>query len=222
MVPPVYKFPFLGNTFILQSVNQYLNKGSYSIIVITFVIFYFNCIQITLAIENYHYEVQKRAFRRITNMTSSQYDKSCLVLKGDTQQGKTRLLDYIFQRIYDEKIQFIKLTLHVNQLRIPYATTKLYLSRPLGFSERMTRAERQSILFNKLQNFDSNIVNSLSVFNVVFDVNFEESLFIKRVQPNDEQEIRKNLFKLLCQKVNKIQTIITNYLIIILFYNYVV
>lgn len=44
--------------------------------------------------------------------------KSCILIKGETRQGKSRLADEIFYKSFKSEITGVQISLHVSQVRV--------------------------------------------------------------------------------------------------------
>lgn len=44
--------------------------------------------------------------------------KSCILIKGETRQGKSRLTDEIFYKSFKSELNCVRISLHVSQVRV--------------------------------------------------------------------------------------------------------
>lgn len=164
--PVEYKTPVLGRNDILLSSRCHL----------------------IMAILNHNYVA--------CEMEPHEHHISCFVIKGDTQQGKTRILDELFNMCFKNNLRCIKLTLHPKQLMKPYSTIALIMTRLL---KNLDNDNVQNLIAEKLH--DLGIDEYLSVLNPVFNINFEPSDIIQLMNNEQLMEIRQHVFKVLIETV---------------------
>ncbi|XP_058447696.1 adenylate cyclase type 10-like [Malaya genurostris] len=125
--------------------------------------------------------------------------QSCLLIRGEAQMGKTRLLNEIFHiSLKNKKISTLRLTLSMNDVKKPFSAACLYLSRPLGFTETITSITRQNRVkqYLKEYNFDQH----LALLNEILDTEFPETIILQMMNKPEQDAMRKKLFELLCHK----------------------
>lgn len=49
---------------------------------------------------------------------SSNILKSCIIIRGETRQGKSRLTEEIFYKSFESKIRCVQVSSHVSQVRV--------------------------------------------------------------------------------------------------------
>ncbi|XP_065092856.1 adenylate cyclase type 10-like [Ochlerotatus camptorhynchus] len=125
--------------------------------------------------------------------------QSCLLIRGEAQIGKTRLLNELFHiSLKNKKISSLRLTLSMRDLKKPFSAASLYLSRPLGFTETITSITRENRIKQYLGEYQ--LTAQLALLNAILDVEFPESEIIRMMTDSERQEMRRKLFELLCQK----------------------
>lgn len=122
---------------------------------------------------------------------------SCFLIKGDTQQGKSRLLEELFYLNTKEKLNSVRVQLHANQLTKPYSTVWLYLSKVMNLSPKMSTTKLESKLYEMLSN--KGINEYLGVLNPIFNVNFGISKSMKAMNNEQLKQTMKIVFKILCE-----------------------
>ena len=124
-------------------------------------------------------------------------DVSCFLIKGETQQGKSRLLEEFFYNNIKEKLNSVRIQLHANQLTKPYSTVWLYLSKIMNLSPKMSSIKLETKLYEMLSN--NGIDEYLGVLNPIFNVNFRISKTLKAMNNDQLKETKKIVFKILCE-----------------------
>lgn len=122
---------------------------------------------------------------------------SCFLIRGETQQGKSRLLEEFFYYNVKEKLNSVRVQLHANQLRKPYSTVWLYMSKVMNLSSKMSTTDLEAKIYDMLSN--RGVDDYLGVLNPIFSVNFPISKTLEAMNGNQLKETKKIVFKILCE-----------------------
>ncbi|KAF5292379.1 hypothetical protein FQA39_LY03413 [Lamprigera yunnana] len=117
-----------------------------------------------------------------------------MVIQGDLQMGKTRLLDE-FVYCTPPTIPVNRFTLLKKDEKLPYETTQKILSTPLGLTQVNTPNDRANKLKLRLQKLNSKWHCAL---NKVFNVDFDISSSYKTLSNQNKMEVLQKLLKHLC------------------------
>ncbi|XP_058818168.1 adenylate cyclase type 10-like isoform X3 [Topomyia yanbarensis] len=173
MVKPIeYEYPLVGRNEILEVFQEMLDDGLFLTQHMT---------------ANDQSKIQEYTYQ------------SCLLVRGEAQMGKTRLLNEIFHiSLKNKKISTLRLTLSMNDVKKPFSAACLYLSRPLGFTETITSITRQNRVKQYLKEYNFN--QHLALLNEILDTEFAETDILRMMNKPEQDAMRKKLFELLCQK----------------------
>jgi hypothetical protein len=203
------EYPLLGRDDVIQSFKHIIDCGENT-----------SKFHISVLLLSYGVAARNQFEAISTDVLEYQLDyevKTCIVIKGDTQQGKSRLLDEMFLVAHAGGIKCVKINLHSTQkrvsrkifvithvlnitlLQLPFSTSSLFVSKLLGFYEGMTSTEKENILLQSLFDFELN--NYLWTLNSIFGTCFQRSSDGSRMSNSMEMEIQHQFLKMLCQKV---------------------
>ncbi|XP_055642241.1 adenylate cyclase type 10-like [Toxorhynchites rutilus septentrionalis] len=173
MLKPVeYEYPLVGRDEILEVFQEMLEDGMFLT-----------------------EQMETDGFSKIRGYTN----QNCLLIRGDAQMGKTRLLNEIFHSsLKNKKISSLRLTLTMKDVKKPFSAANLYLSRPLGFTETITSITRENRIKQYLSEYKLN--QHLSLLNEILEVEFPETEILRMMNKTEQKSMRRNLFELLCQK----------------------
>ncbi|XP_053691913.1 adenylate cyclase type 10-like [Sabethes cyaneus] len=173
MVKPMeYEYPIVGRGEIIEVFQEMLDDGM-------FLTHYLGSNDIE-KIQEYTYQ-------------------SCLLIRGEAQMGKTRLLNEIFHiALKNKKISSLRLTLSMKDFKKPFSAAYLYLSRPLGFTETITSITRENRIKQYLNEYE--IHQYLALLNEILDTEFPETEILQMMNRNERGVMRRKLFELLCNK----------------------
>lgn len=121
---------------------------------------------------------------------------SCLLIKDDSQQGKTRILDELYSRCVRSKVNCIRLNLNTKHSKLSYKVMATVVEKVLRLGGDSNPESIEWIIKKKLERF--NVDNFLSALNPIFGLNFEASKIIRVMDTNELSEIKKVMFKILC------------------------
>ncbi|KXJ77263.1 hypothetical protein RP20_CCG007993 [Aedes albopictus] len=170
--PQEYDYPIVGRDEILEVFQEMLDDGLY----------------LTQTMNG-------DDISRIQDYTN----QSCLLIRGEAQMGKTRLLNELFHiSLKNKKISSLRLTLSMRDLKKAYSAAYLYLSRPLGFTETITSITRENRIKQYLSEYHLN--PQLALLNDILDVEFPKTEMLRMMNDTEQNEIKRKLFDLLCQK----------------------
>lgn len=120
---------------------------------------------------------------------------SCLIVKGETQQGKTRVLNEIFAGCLKENLKCLHLTLSVRHSKFPYRVVSKIIQRALKLPSDASAEEIQKRIEEKFRGIV--VDDFLSVLNPIFMTNFEVSEIFHFINDEDVDTIRHKIFKIL-------------------------
>ena len=121
---------------------------------------------------------------------------SCLLIKGDSQQGKTRVLDEIFSNCYENQLCCLRLSLNIKHSKVPYKVIAKIMEKALNFNEDSEAGVKEVIIRKKLEGF--NLDEYLSIFNPMFDIKFDVSEAVEMMNEDNLCKVRKKMLKILC------------------------
>lgn len=121
---------------------------------------------------------------------------SCLLIKGESQQGKTRMLNEIFSNCFDDNLRCLRLSLNIKHSKVPYKVISKIMEKALNLNGPISTEAMQEIITQKLTGF--NVDGYFSVFNSIFGTNFEVSEIVKTMEEDNFTIIQKMMFKILC------------------------
>ncbi|XP_055544370.1 adenylate cyclase type 10-like isoform X2 [Wyeomyia smithii] len=173
MVKPIeYEYPIVGRTEIIEVFQEMLEDGM-------FLTQYLGT--------NDSDKIQEYTYQ------------SCLLIRGEAQMGKTRLLNEIFHiALRNKKISSLRLTLSMKDCKKPFSAACLYLSRPLGFTETITSITRENRIKQYLNEYE--LDQYLALLNEILDTEFLETDILRMMNRNEHATMRRRLFELLCHK----------------------
>lgn len=64
-----------------------------------------------------HFSESFELFKKAQTNSSADI-KSCILIKGETRQGKSRLTDEIFHKTFKNEMNCVKISLHISQVRV--------------------------------------------------------------------------------------------------------
>ncbi|KFB35731.1 hypothetical protein ZHAS_00002631 [Anopheles sinensis] len=149
-----------------------------------------------------------------TEFPAGQWFQNCLLIRGEAQIGKTRLVNEFFYlalrnkhisslcfslSLKDSKVRSfgIKLQL-ILSLQKPFSAISLCICRPLGFTETITTVTRQNRTKQYLR--EHKMDQYLSLLNEILGTNFIETEAVRSLTKVEQDSSRKELFRFLCQK----------------------
>uniref|UniRef100_A0A182YM95 Guanylate cyclase domain-containing protein n=1 Tax=Anopheles stephensi TaxID=30069 RepID=A0A182YM95_ANOST len=155
-----------------------------------------------------------------SDFPNDQWIQNCLLIRGEAQMGKTRLVNEFFYialrnkhisslcfslSLKDSKVSGnvwgclqAELLLPCIRLQKPYSAASLCISRPLGFTETITTVTRQNRM--KLYLREHKMEQHLSLLNEVLGTNFIVTEATASLNQTEKDSARKELFRFLCQK----------------------
>ncbi len=121
----------------------------------------------------------------------------CFMIRGDGQQGKTRVINEIHRECVDQNLKCIRLTLNAKHTSMQFFAVKYCLSKIIEIDEGRNR-KIQDVLAEKLQElvFERGY---LSVLNEIFDTNFPSF----EIKAEHMPMIREIIFRILCFNLTK-------------------
>ncbi|XP_055594686.1 adenylate cyclase type 10-like [Uranotaenia lowii] len=171
LIKPIeYEYPLVGRDEILEVFQDMLEDGLF----------------------------QSRHFSSSLSIETAN-NQNCLLIKGEAQMGKSRLLNELFNvSLKNKKSSTLRLTLCMKDSKSPYSAAYLYLSRPLGFTETITSITRQNRIKQYLVEY--RVFSKLWLLNEILKVEFPETEAIRNMSKAEQEIQRHKLFELLCLK----------------------
>uniref|UniRef100_A0A182KCB6 Guanylate cyclase domain-containing protein n=1 Tax=Anopheles christyi TaxID=43041 RepID=A0A182KCB6_9DIPT len=128
-----------------------------------------------------------------------QWIQNCLLIRGEGQMGKTRLInEFFYIALRNRHISSLCFSLSLKDSKKPFTAVSLCISRPLGFTETITTVTRQNRM--KLYLREHKMEQHLSLLNEIIGTNFNETDVTARLSQTEKDAARKELFRFLCQK----------------------
>lgn len=136
----------------------------------------------------------------ITNHNRQQHQKdvtvSCFVVKGETQQGKTRVLNQIFANCIDDKLDCLHLTLTVTNSNFSHQTMiKRFLLKAWNLSEDESDKAVQEVIAEKLEAVA--VDEYFCLLNPLFNTPLERTATVKAMTKEDKALMTKAILKIL-------------------------
>ena len=121
---------------------------------------------------------------------------SCLLIKGETQSGKTRILDEIFANCLTGKIRCMRFSLSKKSSREPFLILSKILKKLLKI-EKSSTVEAQAIITKEFKYSNAD----LSLLNTILDLNFPQVEKIPTTPEDDVNTRKEILLELLKESV---------------------
>lgn len=126
----------------------------------------------------------------------------CFMIRGDGQQGKSRIINELFRECMHQDLKCLRLILNAKHTSMPFFTLKYCLSKILESEKEVDRRHSEGIQEIIADKLSSLIVEQgyLSVLNSIFDTKFESTFSI------DSEliaKVRENIFRLLCHNLSQ-------------------
>lgn len=126
---------------------------------------------------------------------------SCIVIKGDTQQGKTRVLDELFVKCFHDSLNCLRISLSTKDLKIPFGVVTKILRRALTGKPEINAEDFQE---NVLKLFkDLNVDKFLFLLNPLLKTNFPPIKSFETFNPSEVSYIRQSMLKILITQTFK-------------------
>nr|XP_040234434.2 adenylate cyclase type 10-like [Anopheles coluzzii] len=130
---------------------------------------------------------------------ADQWIQNCLLIRGEGQMGKTRLInEFFYIALRNKHISSLCFSLSLKDSKKPFSAVSLCISRPLGFTETITTATRQNRM--KLYLREHRLEQHVSLLNEILGTSFNETPATAALGPAEKDAARKELFRFLCQK----------------------
>ncbi|XP_035907479.1 adenylate cyclase type 10-like isoform X1 [Anopheles stephensi] len=134
-----------------------------------------------------------------SDFPNDQWIQNCLLIRGEAQMGKTRLVnEFFYIALRNKHISSLCFSLSLKDSKKPYSAASLCISRPLGFTETITTVTRQNRM--KLYLREHKMEQHLSLLNEVLGTNFIVTEATASLNQTEKDSARKELFRFLCQK----------------------
>uniref|UniRef100_A0A182VH66 AAA_16 domain-containing protein n=3 Tax=Anopheles merus TaxID=30066 RepID=A0A182VH66_ANOME len=134
-----------------------------------------------------------------SDFPADQWIQNCLLIRGEGQMGKTRLInEFFYIALRNKHISSLCFSLSLKDSKKPFSAVSLCISRPLGFTETITTATRQNRM--KLYLREHRLEQHLSLLNEILGTSFNETPATAALSPAEKDAARKELFRFLCQK----------------------
>uniref|UniRef100_A0A182SVP6 Guanylate cyclase domain-containing protein n=1 Tax=Anopheles maculatus TaxID=74869 RepID=A0A182SVP6_9DIPT len=134
-----------------------------------------------------------------SDFPNDQWIQNCLLIRGEAQMGKTRLVnEFFYIALRNKHISSLCFSLSLKDSKKPYSAASLCISRPLGFTETITTVTRQNRM--KLYLREHKMEQHLSLLNEILGTNFIETEATATLNQTEKDSARKELFRFLCQK----------------------
>lgn len=126
---------------------------------------------------------------------------SCFVIKGDTQQGKTRLLDELFENCFHDGLNCLRISLCCKDSKIPFGVVSMILRRALKNKPEMSADDFQKNVLMLCKGL--NVDKFLFLLNPHLKTNFAATETFDTFNASDISTIRQSMLKILINQTFK-------------------
>lgn len=170
-VPSQHEFPILGRQETLLKLQRVLSA----------------------AISNFNQDVK--------HLEPIYQKLSCVIIKGDTQQGKTRILDELFLKSFQAGLNCLRLSLCTKDLKVPFGVASKIFQRVLKVKPEMSVDQFQEIVFEKFKG--SNVEHFLFALNPLLNTKFPAFKNSEALMENQGASICQSMFNILINQTFK-------------------
>ncbi|XP_049548290.1 adenylate cyclase type 10-like [Anopheles darlingi] len=128
-----------------------------------------------------------------------QWVQNCLLIRGEAQMGKTRLMnEFFYIALRNKHISSLCFSVKLKDSKVPFSAASLCISRPLGFTDAITPITRQNRIKQYLR--DHQVDQHLSLLNELVGTKFPQTEATRSMSIEETRAMRKELFEALCHK----------------------